>query len=172
MYYKIENKNCEVYRKLHEMRTKELKISEENKKAIKEKTGLTFDCFLGSSGQQNFRRVTQYIGFLFKEPEKVDLKIWKKNKDYPEFFEPNRRTKLGREMEEFLRNGLKGSRYDKPLDILGLEPHGRFTFPYVEIVGDIILIYLDNNMNPKDENVIEITRTEFDSLFNQFKIQK
>ena len=36
MYYKIENKECEVYKKLHELRTKELLISEENKQAIKD----------------------------------------------------------------------------------------------------------------------------------------
>ena len=94
----------------------------------------------------------------------MDLKIWKKHKDYPDCFEPNRKTKLGREMAEFLSNGLKGSRFDKPLDILGLETNGRFTFPYVEIFGDIILIYLDDNMNPTDENVIEITKREFESL--------
>lgn len=164
MYYKIENKDCKVYKELYEMRTKELEISEENKKAIEEKTVLTFESFLGKSGQQNFRRVTQYSGFLFNEPEKVDLKIWKKHKDYPDCFEPNKRTKIGREMAEFLSNGLKGSRFNKPLDILGLKANGRFTFPYVEIFGDIILIYLDDNMNPTDENVIEITKREFEQL--------
>ena len=165
MYYKIINKDCEVYKGLYDMRTEELKISEKNKKAIEEKTGLTFESFLGKSGQQNFKRVTQYSGFLFNEPEKVDLKIWKKNKDYPDCFEPNRKTKLGREMAEFLSNGLKGSRFDKPFDILGLDANDSFTFPFVEISNnDVIVCYFDDNHELKNEDVIEITRAEFNAI--------
>ena len=37
MYYKIENKECEVYKKLHQMRTEEIQIGKENEKAIEEK---------------------------------------------------------------------------------------------------------------------------------------
>lgn len=164
MYYKIENKECEVYKKLHQMRTEEIQIGKDNEKAIEEKTGLKFETFLGHSGQQNFRRTTQYIGFKFTEPERVDLKIWQRDKEHPEIFVPNKRTKLGREMAEFLANGLKGSIYSKPIKILGLPEQRRFTFPYVEIFGDLILIYLGNNGEPKDENVIEITKREFEKL--------
>jgi hypothetical protein len=35
MYYKIENKECEVYKKLHEMRTFELQLDEENLSKIR-----------------------------------------------------------------------------------------------------------------------------------------
>jgi hypothetical protein len=94
----------------------------------------------------------------------VDLKIWQRDKEHSEIYVPNKRTKLGREMAEFLANGLKGSIYSKPIKILGLPEQRRFTFPYVEIVGDLILIYLGNNGEPKDENVIEITKREFERL--------
>lgn len=40
MYYKIENKESKVYKSLHALRTKELKMSDKNLSAIKEKTGL------------------------------------------------------------------------------------------------------------------------------------
>lgn len=73
MYYKIENKECEVYKKLHQMRTEEIQIGKENEKAIEEKTGLKFESYLGRSGQQNFSRTTEYFGFKFAEPQKVDL---------------------------------------------------------------------------------------------------
>lgn len=164
MYYKIENKDCEVYKKLHEMRTKELLISEENKQAIRDKSGLDFESFLGHSGQQNFRRVTQYTGFKFTEPEKVDLKIWQSDKTHSKIFVPNRRTKQGREMEKFLLNGLKGGHFTEPLEIMGLEHPRRFTFPFIEIAGEVILLYLDDQMEPKDENIIEITKCEFEKL--------
>ena len=164
MYYKITNKESEVYKKLHELRTKELQIQKDNDKAIEEKTGLKFKTFLGDSGQQNFRRVRQYRGFKFTTPDKVDLKIWKTDSEHKEIFVPNRKTKLGREMAEFLLNGLKGSRYDKVFDILKLEHLRKFTFPYVEISNEVILIFLSDKQEPKDSNVIEITKKEFNEL--------
>ena len=42
---------------------------------------LNFENSFGNHGQQNFRRVTQYSGLVFTEPEKVDgnaLDRWKK----------------------------------------------------------------------------------------------
>ena len=164
MYYKIENKECEVYKKLHEMRTKEIQIGKDNIKAIEEKTGLKFENSFGYHGQQNFNRTDRYIGFEFTEPEKVDLKIWQIHKEHSKTFVPNRRTKLGREMAEFLANGLQGSLYSKPFEILGLRKTQRFTFPFVEIVGDVLIIFLGNDQEPKDPNVIEITKTEFESI--------
>lgn len=165
MYYKIENKECEVYKKLHEMRTNEIQWGKENEKAIEEKTGLKWDLFLGREGQQTFNRVTNYSGFVFLEPEKVDLKIWKKTKEYKGGFIPNKKTKLGREMAQFLSNGLKGHWFNIVFDILGLEhPYGKFSFPYVEICGEIIVIFLSDNNRPEDENIIEITSKEFESL--------
>lgn len=169
MYYKIENKECEVYQKLRKMRAEEIQIGKDNEKAIEEKTGLKFESFLGRSGQQNFCRTPQYRGFQFTEPEKVDLKIWKQDKKRPEIFVPNKRTKLGREMDEFLVDGLKSSLYSRPFDILGIpETNGRFTFPFVEVVNDIVLIFLGSESpEPQDENVIEITKREFSELLSK-----
>lgn len=163
MYYKITNKECEVYKKLHELRTKELLIKEENEKEINEKTGLEWKSFLGHSGQQNFRRTTQFSGFKFLEPDKVCLRTWKEHSEHKGFFVPNRKTKVGREMSEFLLNGLRGSNYNQVFEILNLEHSNRFTFPYVEIEKDIIVVYLKDE-EPKDENLIEITKKEFNDL--------
>lgn len=164
MYYKIENKESEVYKKLHEQRTKEEQMELKNTASIIEKTGLNFTNFFGRRGQQNFRRVTSYSGFEFTEPEKVDLKIWKRHKEHTEIFVPNTRTKLGREMQEFLNNGLEGSRYDVINDILGLEDLRRFTFPFVEIVGEKIILYVDDQYDLNDKDIIEITKREFNEL--------
>ena len=164
MYYKVTNKESDVYKKLHALRTQELQIEKDNKKAIEEKTGLKFKTYLGYSGQQNFRRVTQYQGFVFTSPDDVDLKIWKRDNEHKDVFVPNRKTKVGREMSEFLSNGLNGSRYDKVWEILKLEHLRRFTFPYVEIVNDIIVIFLSDNQEPKNKDVIEITKKEFNEL--------
>ena len=165
MYYKIDNKECEVYKKLHALRLKELKIEADNITAIEEKTGLKFTTFLGNSGQQNWRRVTEYDGFKFTEPDKVDPKIWKKHSEHEGIFIPNRKTKLGREMAEFILNGLNGSRYDSVFKILKIEHGRKFSFPYVSVVGEIIIIFLgDSTDEPKDKNIIEITKREFNEL--------
>lgn len=167
MYYKIENKESEVYKKLHEERIKEQQMELNNIASIIEKTGLNFDDYYGRRGQQNFRRVTSYSGFEFTEPEKVDLKIWKRHSKYNEIFVPNTRTKLGREMQEFLNNGLEGSMYNIINKILGLESLRRFTFPFVEIIGEKIILYIDDQYDLKDKEIIEITKREFNELLQQ-----
>ncbi|AEV34180.1 hypothetical protein Oweho_3229 [Owenweeksia hongkongensis DSM 17368] len=164
MYYKIENTECEVYQKLHDMRTAEIKMKQENEAAIEEKTGSAFDSFLGHHGQSGFSRVSTYDGFKFLNSENIDLKAWKISEKHPEVHVPNRRTKAGKEMYKFLSNGLQKSWFQTPLDILGLEIYGRFHLPFVEIVGEVIILFLDNNLHPKDPNVIEITRTEWEKL--------
>lgn len=168
MYYKIVNKDSEVYQKLHELRLKELQFEKDNITSIEEKTGLKWNNYLGHKGQQNFCRVTDYSGFEFTEPEKVNLKIWKRDRNHPAIFVPNCRTKLGREMDEFLLNGLGKSLFTKVWDILNLPHLGKFTFPYVEIALDTILIYLDDKHIPSDEDIIEITSIEFQSLISVF----
>lgn len=164
MYYKIENKECEAYKKLHKMRTKELKFEEENKAIITEKTGLEWNRFLGHDGQQQWNRVTTYSGFEFISPEKVDLKIWTESKQYSGIYVPNRRTKAGREMVELLNNGLRGHRFDIVFDILKIEHKPRFTFPFVEICNETIVMYFGEDYNIKSDDIIEITKSEFGKI--------
>ena len=166
MYYKIENKECKVYKELHGLRTKELQMKKDNEAAIEEKTGLKFKTFLGHNSQQNFRRVPQYTGFKFIQPEKVDLKVWKTDAEHKDIYVPNRKTKLGREMAEFLLNGLKGSIYNKVFEILKIEHGRRFSFPFVELAGEVVVIFLGDDQEPKDKNLIEITKREFNELLS------
>ena len=168
MYYKIINKECEVYKKLHKLRTEEEQIELHNLESIKEKTGLKFKNYLASEvGQQYVRRVTQYLGFEFIEYEKVNPIIWKRDKEHPEIFIPNRRSKLGREMADFLHNGLKYSNYNKPFEILKMAKGRKFKFPFIQICNDLIVIYLGDDNEPKDPNIIEITKLEFTSILEE-----
>lgn len=167
MYYKITDQSSEVYQKLHKLRSAELQMEKENKKAIEAKTGMTWDVYLGDPKQQHFRRVCQFYGFKFHQSEKVDTKIWKKDKKHPGIWVPNTRTKAGREMQQFLSNGLKASPYYEVFEILRLQSLGRFTFPFVEICDGVIILYLGDNHRPKDLSVIEITSVEFDSIREQ-----
>lgn len=164
MFYKIENTESEVFKKMKALREKELAIAKKNENLIKEKSGLTFSRYLGHPDQSGFARCERYLALRFNDPSKVDSKIWKKNKEYPECFEPNRRTKKGREMFDFL-NSLETTYYTDVLKILNLKnEHSRFQIPYMEYINGVVLLHLDDNMIPEDKNVIEITSIEFDRL--------
>jgi len=169
MYYKIENKNCEVYKKLRALREKERKIEKDNKKSIEEKIPYKWKSFYGHSGQQNFGRVTIYSGFCFSNPDIVDTKVWKELPDGKGCFIPNRRTKAGRDMTEFLLNGLARSNFYCLWEILDLPELGRFVFPFLEIVDNTLILFLDDKQEPTDINVTEITKQEFNELLNPKK---
>lgn len=161
MYYKIVNTDCDVYKKLHAMRTQELLWEDENKKSIAEKTGMTYDASLSYRGQQTFNRVSQYVGFAFNEIEQVSSNVWKQHSEHKSIYVPNRRTKAGREMSEFL-NTLKGHWFEIVYYCLGVEPQfGNFCFPYVEICGDVIVVMLDGRIDISSEDLLEITSVEF-----------
>lgn len=164
MYYKIENKECEVYKKLHELRTKELQLDEENLKLIKNKIEHEFENALGSFSQQSFYRVKRYVGFEFLNPENVDLKVWKRHKEFNKIFIPNRKTAKGKELASFL-DQLETSYFERVFTILSIELNlSKIVYPFVEIVGDVLIIFLGNDQEPENPNVIEITKTEFESI--------
>lgn len=171
MYYKIENKESEVYKKLHEMRTAEWQMEEENKAAVNEKIGLEWESYLGYAGQQTWNRVTSYLGFKFKEPEKVDPKLWNEHKEHKGVHIPNRRTKAGREIDDLLKNGLKGHAFNIVFEILGVEYRKRFQFPVVEICNQTIVLFLGEDYGIDSDDIIEITKREFEELYTTENIK-
>lgn len=165
MYFKITNKDSEVYKELHEMRTEEIRIEAANRKAITEKTGLEWKAYLGHAGQQNFNRVCQFDGFQFLEPDKVDPKVWRRHNKYQEIFVPNKHTAQGKAITHFLLNVLGASSFINVYKALDLKlPHGKFLFPYVEITGEVIILMIDNKSKVDHPDLIEITMKEFNEL--------
>ena len=70
-------------------------------------------------------------------------------------------------MRGFLNNGLKGHKFSMVFEILGVkQPIGRFTFPFIEIYQSGLILYFDENVIPKDPNIIEITSKEFYTHLN------
>ena len=169
MYYKIINKDSDVYKQLYELRKKEQQIEESNKKLVMELVGQDFTYFIGKAGQQNYERVTQYSGFEFKHPEKLPPKVWVLDEKYGDkgCYIPNRRTKAGREMLEKLRT-LPHSSIIEVFRILNCEMSGRFAFPYVEIgKDDVIVLYMSDRFDDvlsKNKDIIEITKREFEEI--------
>lgn len=166
MYYKITNKDSDVYKQLYDLRTKEQEIEKKNRETVKEMIGQGFTHFIGQAGQQNFHRVTQYSGFEFKHPEKLPQKVWVLDKQYGDRggYVPNRRTKAGREMLEKLRT-LPHSSIIEVFRILKCEMSGKFIFPYVEIgKEDVIVLFMSDRFDDvlsQNKDIIEITEREF-----------
>lgn len=169
MYYKITNQESQLYKRLHKLRATEIAMGTENQRTLEKEIPFKWTSFLGQHGQQNFWRTTQYSGFKFIEPEKVCLKTWNKHPRHEGYFIPNRRTKAGRRISDLLLNGLKGSNYLKALSILDLDldlgDSGRFSFPYIEVVGEIIVLYLKHE-DLSQEDLTEITRKEFNEILS------
>lgn len=169
MYYKIINKDSKVYKELHALRTEETKIEKQNREAVKNVVGCDWDNYLGRGGQQNFWRVTQYTGFAFKHPERLPGKTWKQHKEYSDIYVPNLRTKNGKQIKQFLDH-LPGSSIQKVFSILGCHLDGHFTFPYVEIgKDDVIVFYMSDRFDDvlsKNKDIIEITKREFEEILN------
>lgn len=166
MFYKITNKECELYKNLHSFRSKEIQINKENLEKIEEKIPYTWTQYRGNGSQFSFARTSYFYGFVFTcDESEICLKTWRKESDG--VYVPNRRTKLGRSMFEFLNRDLKRSSVFKLLDLIGnSDTSGSFKLPYLEICGDIILLKLDPSFRIKDD-MIEITSIEFESLIKQ-----
>lgn len=168
MYYKLIDKESALYKKLYDMRAKELQIEKDNVERIKQRYPKWNDQFLGRKGQQNFDRVTIYRGLGFDSEQDVDPKEFKPSKDYKGLYEPNRRTKKGKECKAFFY-GLGRSSYFLLMDILSNEGvgnvYGRFIFPYIEIGSDGLYCYFDDRMKLPSV-FIEITSVEFNKALN------
>ena len=164
MYYKVINKESEVYKRLREQREKEIAADERNTKKIEELLGFKWTSFYGKLSGQGFRRVTEYSAFVPNEGEIV-TKAVKPSADHPGAYEPNRRTKSGKALFDFLSRGKEQFAYYDVLNILDCnEIYSRFTIPFMELIGDTILLYLDEKHIPRYEDVIEITKKEFDEI--------
>lgn len=98
-YYKVEDVDSDLYKRASEFLDMEKELINVQKRAIEKKVP-KFSFYKGSMG---FERVIRYIGFVFDNQENIDKKVWKtKEVDGKMLSVPNNRTKVGKEMKEFL----------------------------------------------------------------------
>lgn len=172
MYYKLENTASEMYQKLYNFRKNELRIEQENEDSIAARFPNWDKTYMGHRGQQNFNRVTIYVGLGFTDKSLINPKEFKAHKEHSDLYMPNNRTKEGKAVSEFLKN-LQSSSFFALKNMLKMELYGSFSFPFLEIgINDIILCYFDEKYKPSDE-FIEITSREFESMrINSFTTTK
>lgn len=169
MFYKITNKDSKVYQDLVALLDKEASINEYNRCVANEVTkGLDWKKFIGFGNQLNFDRVRYYRGFVFKDPDKVNPKEWRKDKEYKDAYRPNKRTKAGQEIQKKLNQQKRSDVFflEPILGIKLIDGPSSFKYPQIFRQDDVLAIYLDDKHEPKDENVIEITSKEFKEILN------
>lgn len=163
MYYKLTNPQGETFRKLKELRTKEMDINRQNRLAIMKAAGHSFVEYIGSADQQTLNRTIIYEAFKFMKPQDLDPQVWQEDKEYKGFYKPYGRTKTGRAMDDFIDN-LPKSDFRMVLTALNLRhPHGiSFKLPYLALMNkDLLLLELDDYFRPTVTGLTEITREEF-----------
>ncbi len=166
MHYKIENVNSSLYKKLYDFRLKERQIDDDNLKLIIKKFGSDYTSYLGN--RQVWKRCKTYKGFEFID--KININGWKACEDAPEIFIPNKKSKIGRKIQAFL-DALPTTTVIDLLDLLDIElTDFSFKFPFLEIVDEgVLILFLDKNHIPSaDENLIEISKKEFDDLYSTY----
>jgi hypothetical protein len=123
---------------------------------------------LGVSRNRSVFRVEQFQGFNFYDDTKVDSKIWVEHKSHPGIYVPNRRTKVGREMAEFLRN-LEHSWMEEVYEIAinrDFSDYGSYKIPICVQRDEIIYLRMDDQFDVENPDIIEITKTEFFNKVN------
>jgi len=165
MFFKIENKESQLYKDVMDFINKRrtIKISNMNKaeRLIEELTGLNctqFDLLVSSNG---FRLIPWPSGIQLKNNTPIpEGFIMSKQRG---FVCPNGRSKIGKQLNK-LFDSLPNLNYSLILEVLKIKnKHLRsFTIPYLEEFNAVIIARVDSQLKPKaTDDFIEITETEF-----------
>lgn len=142
-YYKVDNKNCDLFKKASDFLAMEKELIEIQKKSVEEKVPK----FSHYQGRRGFTRIIRYVGFVFDDQENIDKKVWKtKEVDGKMLSTPNLRTKAGKEMEEFLKSFKRTTCWDVD-HLLGIDRkniYGDFYPADLFKYNDTIYILIDS----------------------------
>lgn len=163
MYFKITNKESKMYQDVMAYIKKRRKQTEDNYKTVEDRLG-KFTKTLSSEG--GFYVLPTISGIVPTEVTEIEGMI--PDKKYPDVLVPNRRTKKGKEIQDFL-NRLPNWWYTDGLDLFPMKRKDitgeRFYTPYIEEFDGIIVVRLDDKHNPQQtEDFVEITTSEFKAI--------
>lgn len=173
-FYKIEQKEDGLFKKANEFLDMEEELRNTQKNAIESKIP-EFSKYQGESG---FHRIVRYNGFVFDDQENIDPKVWNtKEVDGKMLSTPNRRTKVGRAMDEFLRSFKRTTCWDVDR-LLGIDKTrivGSFYPANLFRHNDCIYIIIDsqycNDFERNNPDAIEITYSEMMKAIDSYNTQ-
>ena len=171
LYYKVENKDSDLFKRANEFLAMEEKLREVQRQALESQIP-EFSKFKGRKG---FNRIEQYIGFVFDDKENIDPKVWKtKEENGVMLSTPNLRTKVGKAMNKFLRSFQRTTVWDVDrllaIDIETL--YGSFYQANLFEFNNRIYIIIDSQFRDVFEknntDIIEITNGEITKVIDDY----
>ena len=171
LYYKVENKDCDLYKRANEFLAIEAKLRETQRKTIES----LLPKFSKYKGVKGFNRIVRYTGFVFDEKECIDPKVWKTKEENGEMLStPNLRTKVGKAMNEFLRSFQRTTVWDvdRLLAIGEKRVYGSFYPADLFVFNQCVYILIDSQFRDVFEknntDVIEITNGEITKAIDDY----
>ena len=173
-FYKIEQKEDGLFKKANEF----LDMEEELRNTQKNTIETQLPKFSKYRGKKGFNRIVRCTGFVFDDQENIDPKVWNtKEVDGEMLSTPNRRTKAGRAMDEFLKSFKRTTGFDVD-DLLGINETsfvGSFYHSSLFRYNDCIYIIIDtkyrNEFERNNPNAIEITYGEMMKSIDYYNAQ-
>lgn len=171
LYYKVENKDCDLYKRAFEFLAMEEKLREIQRKTIESE----LPKFSKYKCEKGFNRIVQYTGFIFDDQESIDPKVWKtKEENGVMLSTPNLRTKAGKAMGKFLKSFKRTTVWDvdRLLAIDGKSVYGSFYPADLFVFNECIYILIDSQFRDIFEknnmDVIEITNGEMTKAVDDY----
>ena len=171
IYYKVENKDSELFKRANAFLVMEEELRETQKRTIE----LQLPKFSKYQFLKGFNRIVQYTGFVFDDKENIDPKVWKTKEENGEMLStPNLRTKVGKAMNEFLRSFKRTSVWDvnKILNIDEKSLYGSFYPANLFVFNECIYIIIDSQyrdvFEKNNTDIIEITNGEITKVIDEY----
>ena len=171
LYYKVKNKDSDLYKRANEFLSMEEKLREIQRKTIESQLPKFSKC----KGIKAFNRIMQYTGFVFDDKETINTKVWKTKEENGEMLStPNLRTKVGKAMNEFLRSFKRTSVWDvnKILNIDEKSLYGSFYPANLFVFNECIYIIIDSQyrdvFEKNNTDIIEITNGEMTKVIDDY----
>ena len=171
LYYKVENKDSDLYKRANEFLAMEEKLRETQRNAIESKVPK----FSKYKARKGFNRIVRYVGFVFDDKASIDPKVWKtKEENGVMLSTPNLRTKVGKAMNKFLRSFQRTTVWDVDrllaIDIETL--YGSFYQANLFEFNNRIYIIIDSQFRDVFEknntDIIEITNGEMTKVVEDY----
>ena len=170
-YYKVENTNSILFKRTNEFLDMEKQLRIKQKETVEAQIP-KFSLYRGERG---FTRIVRYTGFAFVDQGNIDPKVWNtKEVEGKMLSTPNRRTKVGRAMEDFLKSFKRTTCWDVD-GLLGIDmksPTGSFfpadLFRYNGCVYIIIDTQFREVFEEKNSDAIEITYGEIQTAISEY----
>lgn len=171
LYYKVENKDSDLFKRASEFLAMEEKLREIQRETIESK----LPKFSKYRGEKGFNRIVRYTGFVFDNKESIDPKVWKTTVENGEMLSsPNLRTKFGRAMDEFLRSFKRTDVWDvdRLLFIDEKSICGTYYPADLFVFNECLYIIIDSQFRDVFEknntDIIEITNGEMTKVIDDY----